>query len=165
MCKLSRYEDLYTGQYNVLLSYAMSIFHDRSQCEEMVQETFLIAWKKVDALLNSPNPYGWLMNTLKFTIKNYNKKLQRESFECISFNELLYISDQSNSLEETVCAQHVGEVYGTRLRPREVYILEQVILEGYSCKEVAKILGIKYGTCQKQFQRAVNKVRKAHGRS
>lgn len=161
MCKLSRFQNLYESQYKPLLSYAMSVLHDHEQCEEIVQDVFLIAWQKVDAVLDSPNPCGWLMNTLKFTLKNYNKKVIRNYFEYIPLDEAIYLSDTSKNIEDSVCDQPIEETWGKQLRQREIYILERVVIEGYSCKEVAKMLGIKDATCQKQYLRALNKIRKA----
>ena len=42
-----------------------------------VQDTFRIACTKVDELITSPNPKGWLMNTLKNVINNMKRSRAR----------------------------------------------------------------------------------------
>ncbi len=61
---------LYLQEYPKLLAYARSLLHDESLAKEAVQDTFLIACKKPEALLDHPNPPGWLMQALKYTIHN-----------------------------------------------------------------------------------------------
>ncbi len=63
-------EKLYMDMYYSLSAYAQSALNDRSLAEEAVQDTFRIACAKADKFLSSPNPKGWLLNTLKYVIKN-----------------------------------------------------------------------------------------------
>ena len=44
--------------------------------EDLVQETFLIAQKRLDRVTSSENPTGWLINTLKNVIGNTYQKRQ-----------------------------------------------------------------------------------------
>ena len=58
-------EQLYREMNDLLKGYAYSKLADWSRAEEAVQETFRIACGKQEILLDSENPKGWLMNTLK----------------------------------------------------------------------------------------------------
>ena len=60
---------LYREMYRKLVVYAENALND-SLAEEAVQDTFRIACSKYDELMNSSNPQGWLMNTLKNVIRN-----------------------------------------------------------------------------------------------
>lgn len=55
---------LYIKHYGYLIRFARS-FVKNDLAEDLVQETFLIAQKRLDRVLSSENPTGWLINTLK----------------------------------------------------------------------------------------------------
>ena len=63
-------ERLYLQLYPLLFEYARSSLSSDSLAEEAVQDTFRIACQKPEAMINSPNPEGWIMNTLKNVLKN-----------------------------------------------------------------------------------------------
>ena len=65
-----RIEELYMQMYDKLFVYARSSLSNDSQAEEAVQETFRIACTRADVLYTSPNPEGWLVNTLKNVLSN-----------------------------------------------------------------------------------------------
>ena len=66
-------EVLYLEMYEMLYAYARCSFSEESLAEEAVQETFRIACQKSEQLCESGNPHGWLVNTLKFTIRNMKR--------------------------------------------------------------------------------------------
>lgn len=47
--------------------------------EDMVQETFLIAWFKANELYQHENPKGWLYKTLSFLIMRENGRAYHSS--------------------------------------------------------------------------------------
>ena len=60
---------LYIENYAHLVRTARS-FVNADLAEDLVQETFLIAQKRLDRVVNSPNPTAWLVKTLKNVIGN-----------------------------------------------------------------------------------------------
>ena len=60
---------LYHEMHDMLFSYANSVFKNKDLAEEAVQDTFRIACGKVESMLTSNNPRGWLVNTLKNVIR------------------------------------------------------------------------------------------------
>jgi len=61
---------LYLQMYPMLFEYARSSLSSDALAEEAVQDTFIIACQKPEALCESPNPEGWLVNTLKNVLSN-----------------------------------------------------------------------------------------------
>ena len=55
---------LYIENYAHLIRTARS-FVNADLAEDLVQETFLIAQKRLDRVVNSPNPTAWLVKTEK----------------------------------------------------------------------------------------------------
>ena len=66
---------LYVEHYSYLYRFARS-FVNPDLAEDLVQETFLIAQKRLDRVTGSENPTGWLINTLKNVIGNTYQKRQ-----------------------------------------------------------------------------------------
>jgi len=58
-----------------MLSYATSALQNFHLAEEAVQNTFKLACIKIDSLMSSDKPSGWLMNALKFIIRNKRREL------------------------------------------------------------------------------------------
>ena len=72
-------EQLYREMYTRLCFYAKNALGSRTLAEEAVQDTFRIACIKPDSLMNSKNPHGWLINTLKNVIRNRQRTEARLS--------------------------------------------------------------------------------------
>ena len=67
-------EMLYLEMFEKLKVYAKCSLDSEALAEEAVQEAFRIACQKPDALCSSLNPQGWLVVTLKNTIKNIRRR-------------------------------------------------------------------------------------------
>lgn len=57
--------------------YAARFFKNQDLAQDVVQETFLIAQAKIEQVMESPSPKGWLFNTLKNVIGNTYKQQKR----------------------------------------------------------------------------------------
>lgn len=72
-------ENLYATYVNKLVVYARATLDDKGKAQDVVQDTFHEAALKIAALMVHPNPGGWLMQTLKYKIKGYNRARKRYS--------------------------------------------------------------------------------------
>lgn len=144
-----RIEQLYLEMYNMLITYARCSFAEESLAEEAVQETFKIACQKPDQLCESINPKGWLVNTLKFTIRNM--KRSREKARQILSNYLI---------EQSECVAYSEDKLSLRLMYEDVSDLEEfqlikeMAIDGRSHLEMANARGISVNACKKRVQRA-----------
>lgn len=64
-----RIEQLFREKFKSLFIYAKNALGDPSLAEDATQETFCIACAKSNECLESDNPEGWLMKTLKNSTK------------------------------------------------------------------------------------------------
>lgn len=108
-----RIEQLYHEIYDKLYRYAKNALSDPSIAEEATQDVFCIACAKSDELLQSNNPQGWLMKTLKYVIQN----IKREQAKTRRLAILSLNSDESDLLA-TYDEEDVDILYGA-LAPRE----------------------------------------------
>lgn len=135
---------LYREMYRKLVVYAENALND-SLAEEAVQDTFRIACSKYDELMNSSNPQGWLMNTLKNVIRN----IRKEQANLNKYFVMTMSLDDEEFME--VCA------VGTDVHKR---LLTLIVRYRYSILEAALEFGINVETCKKRIQRVKKKLRK-----
>ena len=81
---------LYREMYETLYVYAKNALSDPHLAEEATQDVFCIACAKSDELLQSNNPKGWLMQTLKNLIRNIKRqrtKMKKLAIISLDFEE------------------------------------------------------------------------------
>ena len=146
-------EQLYRQTYPSLLIYAQSALRNDHLAEEAVQDTFRIACGKQNAVFQSGNPAGWLMNTLKYVIQNMKRsraRLNRLVVQAMTLSEDLAVSQpQDHDLEADL--QRV-------LSPQDYQMLVLTALHGYTMKDLAVEFDLSVEACKKRLQRAKKKL-------
>ena len=138
--------------YDMLITYARCSFEEESLAEEAVQETFQIACQKPDKLCESINPKGWLVNTLKFTIRNM--KRSRESARQILSSYLIEsIAFSEDKLSLQLMYENVSHT-------EEFKLIKEMAIDGRSHLEMANARGISVSACKKRVQRAKETLQK-----
>ena len=143
-----RIEVFYLEMYDQLFLYAQNALKNESLAEEAIQETFRIVCTKPEDFLSSPNPKGWIINTLKYTMQNMRRNRDRTN---ALLNQYLatYTSDAFSedriSLEVT---------YENVAHSEEFRLIKEMAVEGKSHLEMAQSRGISVDACKKRVQRA-----------
>lgn len=140
-------EDLYYSMSPLLARYAITVLSDIDDAEDAVQEVFRIACTKVDTIVESQNPKGWLMNTLKHVLQNQ----QRAKARYISL--LCYLMTIPKNTLHTV-HNDIDLLYEDLTSSEDYALLKKLYLEELSINEIAIIEGITYEACKKRVQRA-----------
>ena len=114
-----------------------------------MQETFRIACQEAEKCCNSPNPQGWLVNTLYNVIcnakrKRANAKRLIEEYLALQIRES-YVSEDRLNVE--ILYQNVAGL-------EEFKLLSEMAVEGMSHKEMARRRNISVSACKKRVQRA-----------
>ena len=138
-------EQLYCEMYEWLFGYASATLSDPLRAEEAVQETFRIACDKPSALLESDNPKGWLVNTMKGVLRNFVRKDARDS--------KVFVPLQEGHDQELPQDLPPDLLYQDLARTREYELLKE-LSEGRSVRELAQRRGISEDTCKKRTQRS-----------
>lgn len=141
-------EKLYRELYEQLFLYANSTLKNIALAEEAVQDTFRIACTKPDSFFQSPNRRGWILNTLKYVIRNTKRR-------CVHADHLVTFyaaefADEANAGADPV---DLDLLYG-KLAEKEKFQLIRGVAEGKSMLELAQERGISVGACRKRVQRA-----------
>ena len=148
-------EDLYIEMYDKLIVYAESALDSRSLAEEAVQETFRIVCQKPQSACTSPNPQGWIFNTLKFTIKNM-KSNQDSAKHLLERYAIVRGGGLTRELEHV----SVDVLYNNVADTDDFQILKEMAIERRTHEEMAAKRGISVNACKKRVQRAKDKLQK-----
>ena len=143
-----RIEEFYLEMYDRLFIYARSVLDNESLAEEAIQETFRIVCMKPEELLSSPNPKGWIVNTLKYTIQNMKRSRDKANVlltQYLAANSSVAFSEDRISLEVT---------YENVARSEEFSLIKEMAVDGRSHLEMAQSRGISVAACKKRVQRA-----------
>jgi RNA polymerase sigma-70 factor, ECF subfamily len=137
---------------NSLFRTAWRIVGDKEEAEDLVQETFLQAWKSFHRFETGTNCRAWLFKILFHVINHHRRKWFKftwvtDSEEMLE-NTLIYEPPVSQNLsDEDVLAslEKVPSQY------REVVLLADV--QEFSYKEIAEILNAPVGTVMSRLSR------------
>lgn len=143
-----RIEEFYLEMYDRLFIYARSALDNESLAEEAIQETFRIVCMKPEDLLSSPNPKGWIVNTLKYTIQNMKRSRDIANVlltQYLAANSSVAFSEDRIRLEVT---------YENVARSEEFSLIKEMAVDGRSHLEMAQSRGISVAACKKRVQRA-----------
>ena len=105
--------------------------------------------------MNSKNPRGWLINTLKNVIRN------RQRTEARLSNALLVaMSVCEPQAKANVENAKFHAAYSDALGKDDFQLLINIVIRKYSMLEAAEELGISVEACKKRVQRAKKKLQK-----
>lgn len=147
------FESVALPHMNDLYRTAARVIGNRSEAEDLVQETYLQAWKSFHRFEPGTNCRAWLFKILFHLIhhqrrKSYNSKLVRENDDLLLQDTVAYEPPvpQHLSDEDVLSAlQKISAHY------REVVLLADV--QEFSYKEVAATLGVPVGTVMSRLSR------------
>lgn len=142
-------ESMYFDMFDNLRVYARSSLKSESLAEEAVQETFSIACQNPEKLLTSDNPRGWLVITLKNTIRNMQRS--RMAAQNLLNTYLQIYNHEPPALEQTADPKLL---YENVADTKEFRLLVELAIEGRSHKEMARTRGISLAACKKRVERA-----------
>lgn len=150
-------EKLFRAHFNELEIHAYRYLGDWNQAQIAAQDAFHTACEKIDDLMDSPNPIGWLKNTVRNTARNMIKIRNRQiklffSIEELSYEALATVPDETTTDLMEECAKLVSET--------DLYLLKRIAVDGASYIEMAEELGITMWACRKRVQRTILKLQK-----
>lgn len=146
---------LYFEMYEPLVSYANSYLKDQQRAEELTQEVFVSAVQKPEALLNCPNPKGWLYRALVHMLQNNNRTTARQ-MKLIAD----YLSANGAEITVSINRPDLKLVYGELTETEEFKLIYDMAVLGKSHEEMAAERNISVNTCKKRAERAKKYLRR-----
>ena len=90
MKKQKRYEALVKALHADIFRYAMWLIKDKAIAEDVVQETFLRAWKSLDSLKDEGAAKSWLITILR---RENARRFERKQFDLVDIDDVS-VADQ-----------------------------------------------------------------------
>jgi RNA polymerase sigma factor (sigma-70 family) len=150
--------ELYQEVSGKLFSIAYINVNDHHRAEELVQDVFLRASEKIDKVMQSPNPSGWLYYALQFFLKHEFRShlnIQKAFAEQSAFTEDLEDSSANSAEDEALKMLELSSMF----TESEWHLLKRAYIERYTIAEIVDELGIEYDACAKRLQKARDKAR------
>lgn len=154
--------EIYNLYYKAMYNTAYRIVKDSYIAEDVMQESFLTAFTKLNTLKDTKMFGAWLKRiVINNSISDYNRKAKNND---IALDDVLYkIEDENEGLESedlsSVKAQEVMKQLQA-LKPSYTLSLTLHLIEGYDYEEIAKIMTITSANCRTLISRAKESLRK-----
>lgn len=162
---------VYEEYSSIITAICRRYVKDKSTAEDVMQETFITVFSKIDKFSGTGSFEGWIkriaVNTSLMYIRKAKKELLVESFEMSlevendNKDELeLNIKDAKSVISNAKFSQTkiIELIEELPLGFRTVF--NMFVIEGYKHKEIADTLGISEGTSKSQLLRAKLKLQK-----
>lgn len=147
--------ELYKLYANAMYNVALRIVNDDAEAEDVLQEAFLDAFKRI-ADFRQETTFGlWLKQIVINRSINY---LRKRKAEFVSLTEV-EVADEPN-YDESDTLQMVETVKAAIAELPDGYrvVLTLYLFEGYDHEEIAHILKISENTSRSQYMRAKQKL-------
>ena len=155
--KQVRYEALVKALHSDLFRYAYWLCHDKHVAEDLVQETFLRAWRALDSLKDEKAAKSWLITILR---RENARRFERKRFEMSEYEEAEVTDTKSTSNEQEIENYWLREKIAQMPEEyREPLVLQ--IIGGFSGEEIAKQLDLNKNTVMTRLFSARNQLKEA----
>lgn len=161
----ARFEKVFVPYMKPLYNFAFRLIMDEDEAKDLVQDTYLKAYRFFDSFEEGTNAKAWLFRILKNTfINEYRKKAKEPGKVDYEDIEAFYNSEEAEKKPttdlrvETVQGM-LGDELTNALNAIDVDFKTVIILcdiEGFTYEEMSKILNIPIGTVRSRLHRARN---------
>jgi len=150
---------------NAMHNFAYRLTLDADDANDLVQDTYLKAYRFIDSFEKGTNAKAWLFRILKNSfINDYRKKSKEPSKVDYQEVETYYNSEEvqrqiTPDLRVEAVKDMIGDEISNALNSLDVDFRTVIILcdlEGFKYDEMAKILDIPIGTVRSRLHRARN---------
>lgn len=143
--------------YGTVMYYLMGFGVKKSDAEDITQEAFINAFRKVDQFKTSGSFVGWL---LRIARNQHIDKLRKERKFDTTGNEidLLNLPDDRTPEIQVISDAAVDDLY-SGLKPQEKVLLDLRVFQQMSFAEIAEALGSTEGNARLVFHRLIVRLR------
>jgi len=155
--KQTRYEALVKALHSDLYRYAYWLCHEKQTAEDLVQETFLRAWRALDSLKDEKAAKSWLITILR---RENARRFERKRFDMSEYEEATITDTKSISSEQEIENHWLRDKISQLPKEYSEPLVLQV-LGGFSGEEIASMLSLNKNTVMTRLFRARNQLKEA----
>ncbi len=154
--------EVYDRYYHAMFNTAVRIVKDPATAEDIMQESFLSAFTKLDTFKGEVTFGAWLKRiVINNSIQEYRK---RQKLNEVPLEPVLYKVEDYNgaSGDQGSTEQMAQKVLETMKHLKDSYRVSLTLhlIEGYDYEEMSEIMNISYGNCRTLVSRAKKSLRK-----
>jgi len=150
---------------DALKTFAFHLTYNENDADDLVQETYMKAYRFIDKYIEGTNAKAWLFKILKNAyINEYRKKSKRP--KQVDFEDIVsyHDSDDSSStsyldLREEIFQNMMGDEVTIAINRLPIDFRTVILLcdvEGFTYEEISKIINVPIGTVRSRLFRARN---------
>jgi len=159
--KQRRYESLVNALHTDLYRYAYWLCQHPQIAEDLVQETFLRAWKALDSLKDEQAAKSWLITILR---RENARRFERKQLDLVDVEDYPVADQQAPSSEQEMDNELLRRhIQMLALEYREPLLLQ--VIGGFSGEEIAEILDLNKNTVMTRLFRARHQLKESLERS
>ncbi len=159
------FEEEFLPQIDSLYTFAYHLTYNEEDANDLVQETYLKAYRFIDKYIEGTNAKAWLFKILKNVfINQYRRKSKRPTK--VDYEEIITYQDEEDTkfssymdLREEMFQDMMGDEVTNAINALPVDFRVVILLcdvEGFTYEEISKIIDIPIGTVRSRLHRARN---------
>lgn len=152
--KQNRYEALVRALHADIFRYAVWLIKDKAIAEDVVQETFLRAWKSLDSLKDEGAAKAWLITILR---RENARRFERKQFDTVDIDDVSVVDAAAHS-EDTMQQREIRKAIASLTEEYREPLTLQIIM-GFSGDEIAEQLNLNKNTVMTRLFRARNQLK------
>jgi RNA polymerase sigma factor (sigma-70 family) len=154
----ARFSRLYREHGRAILAYALRRARDHEDAADVVAETFLVAWRRLDEAPIGDGERLWLYGVARLVLSNLHRSERRRTRLGARLAEALASEPVAPPEPSGEAAEALRAIAGLGDEDRELLLL--VAWEGLSPGEAARVLGITPLAARSRLHRARRRLRK-----
>lgn len=166
------FEEEFLPHLDAMYNFAFRLTVDEDNAKDLVQDTYMKAYRFINSFQKGTNSKAWLYRILKNSFINDYRKRSKEPAK-VDYQEIegYYNSEKADDnktsdLRQESVKDMIGDEVSLALNSLAVDFRTVIILcdiEGFTYEEMAKILDIPIGTVRSRLHRARNLLKEKLG--
>jgi RNA polymerase sigma-70 factor (ECF subfamily) len=159
------FEQEFMPQIDALFNFAYHLTYNEDDANDLVQETYMKAFRFIEKYIEGTNAKAWLFKILKNAFINQYRKRSKQPTK-VDFEDIVSYHDQDDGipqnyvdLRQEIFQGMMGDEITIAINSLPVDFKTVILLcdiEGFTYEEIAKIVDIPIGTVRSRLHRARN---------
>jgi RNA polymerase sigma-70 factor, ECF subfamily len=134
-----RFEAIFAAAHRRVLAYALRRAEDHASAEEVVSETFLIAWRRLETAPEEPLP--WLLAIARRVLANQRRSAKRRRAATGSDADSAELAHPAPASLERLAEREAFRTAFAALGERDREVLGLIAWDGLDVSEAATVMG------------------------